>query len=268
MVRTVEIKKLLLKEGVTVIAMSALTVALSVILSEIQTKVGWLVLFLALGTVLACFAIATWLVTRQVTGAVLGIGDDLCRAVERSSGAKEISWLVTTDELVEVERSKAVAEIWLISSDLAEDSIGGPFQKVVSAKLKAGVRYRYFVPDRPEMQARMAQLQASNRATERLTVTYLSKEFFFLVPEFDLAIYDPFNKTGSREAYLGIPAAGAAKHYHARIGPELVDVMIGKLMPLVAGEPSASVHETTRPQLLTSETPYGEETDDEQAGSI
>jgi hypothetical protein len=215
--------------------MSALAVALSIILSEIQVKVGWLTLLTALGAIIACYAIVLWVIGVRVTSVILEVGESLRQAFEQAAESRELRWLVTSSRLIEIEGSKHVPDVWLISSDLAEDCVGGPFQGVVSAKLKGGTRYRYFVPDRPEIRARVAQLQVVNKNTERLAVTYLSNEFFFLVPDFDLAIYDPFNETRGREAYLGIPVREAAKHYHAEVGADFVDVMIGKLMPLVAG---------------------------------
>jgi hypothetical protein len=229
------LKDMVLKEGATVILMSALTILLAILLSEVQTRLGWRIVLTALGTVIVMYSVVLLILSRNVMTAVITIGEDLRRGVEGFLDTKRPGWLMTTIRLAEMEASKQVPEVWLVTSDMAEDVVGGPFQKVVSARLKSGVRYRYFIPDRPEMRARAAQLNLINENSDRLSFNYINDEFFFLVPNLDLVIYDPFNQSGEREGYLGIPAWGAAKHYHAKIDSGLVDVMIGKLLPLVEG---------------------------------
>lgn len=216
------------------IVVTFLTIVLGILLSEIQTKLGWLILIISLITILTIFFVIIWLIVRPILSVSVELADKIHDTIDKYIGSEKIGWILTTPQLVKFEKNSKFPEIWLISSDLSEDSMGGPFQSVVAANLEKGIRYRYFVPNRAEIYSRVEQLTKYHSCSGNINFTYLNDDFFFLVPKFDFAIYNPFNeKQLERIAYMGIPVDEKGGHYHAKVSSELIDVLIGKLMPLI-----------------------------------
>lgn len=229
-----KVRKWVFDQALGVLIVTCLTIVLGIVLSELQAKMGWAMLLVSLSSIFALFMIVIWLVVRPVLSMATGIGDQIQETLEKYVSPEKVNWLLTTLQLADYERRTKAPEIWLITSDLSEDIIGEPFNAVVSEKLKNGVRYRYFVPNTLEIRARVGQMVRSHGNVESLKVTYLSDEFFFLVPRFDFVIYDPFGGSRTeRVAYMGIPVPGEVSHYHARVDHELTDVLIGKLMQMI-----------------------------------
>jgi len=223
-------KDALLKEAWTVVLVSGLTIALAIVLTELHVRLGWTILLLALASILFVVVAVMWLFTRRAVELVSRLPCEVRQVLDSYLDPARIRWLRTTDQLVSLEAEIKGSEVWLISSDLSEDAVGGPFQDVVGQNLRRGVGYRYFVPDRPDMRARVEQVRKRHNSPKNLSFTYLTDRFFFLTPDLDFTIYDPFNETGQRAGYMGIPAVGEKKHYHAMVDDKLVDVIVGNLM--------------------------------------
>lgn len=230
-----KIKGWIEQQAWVVIIVTFLTILLGILLSELQTKVGWLILSVSLITVLAIFLIVTYFVVRPIFSISVSLVQGIQNTLDKYIGSEKIGWIRTTPQLVTYETHTNASEIWLIT-DLSEDYIGAPFQEVVSQNLKKGICYTYFIPDKHEIHSRTEQLTKHNNNSPNLKFVYLNDDFFFLVPKFDFAIYDPFNSTGTRIAYIGIPVPGEEGHYHAKVSDDLIDVLIGKLMPLIQNE--------------------------------
>jgi hypothetical protein len=230
-----KVKSWIVNQAWLAIVVTFFTIVLGILLNEIQPKLGWSILVISLITIIAIFSIVVWLVVRFVFSVTFDFAQGIQDTLDRYIASEKIGWMLTTPKLCKFEKQSKAPEIWLISSDLSEDCIGGPFQRVVAANLKRGIRYRYFVPDKPEIRSRVKQLVEYNKNPQNLEFTYLSDDFFFLVPKFDFAIYNPLKEKGTeRVAYMGIPVSGDPGRYHANIGDELIDVLVGKLLSLIS----------------------------------
>ena len=229
------IKSWLTDQAWVAILVTFFTIILSVVISEIQTRVGWITLIISLTTVIGIYTIITWLNLKYVFSISLKLSHDIQEKIDSYIGFEKKGWIFTVPQLVEFEKNIDTPEIWLISGDLAEDVVGEPFFEAVQQNIKRGVKYRYFVPDRPEIHARVSQIQKHYRTTKSIRVTYLSTDFFFLVPDLDFAIYNPYraNADVERVCYMGLPVPGEEIHYEVKISDDLIDVLIGKLIPLI-----------------------------------
>jgi len=213
------------EEAVRALVISGLTVGMGLILSEFQSRLGWVPLATALATTLVIFGIATFLIERPLEARIVGHLEEVAK-LHRSGS---INWLRDTNQLADYERQCGSSEIWLFTADLLDDSPEGPFAEVVREKLTKGTRYVYFVPDRPEIRARVQVLQNRYPSTARPEFVYLPDNFFFLVPHLDIVIYDPLSPSG-RCGFMGLPVPDEKVHYHAAVSSEFIDRLTGTIL--------------------------------------
>lgn len=128
------------------VVVAILTLGLGIVISEVQTKVGWLALLSALGICLGIFFCAFYVLVRKVCPISVDVVEGITRRMNQYVEKGAVTWLLTDKQLVEHERTLPVDEIWLVSSDLATDIPGSPYYDVVRQNLEKGVRYRYFIP--------------------------------------------------------------------------------------------------------------------------
>jgi hypothetical protein len=225
------IKRWLFDQAWVAIAMAVITLMLGVLISELQNTIGWKSLLVAIGFVAIVFGFVTWMVFRYVYDVSTGLAEELKHDINCYVDPNKLSWVFTNEQLISFEKAKKWPEIWLVSSDLAFETQDGIFHKVVSANLKKGVIYRYFVSNDLTTKARIEQIFSQHNNHPGLSVTPLEDDFFFLVPRFDFAIYNPKNVGRiRREAYMGIPISDEPVMYHAKISDDLIDVLMGKLL--------------------------------------
>ncbi|MGA3136211.1 MAG: hypothetical protein ABSC88_09485 [Terracidiphilus sp.] len=212
---------------VFLIVVTCLVVAAGIVLSEIQPRIGYWTLLIVVGIILAVFAIAVLMIS-------LPLRREMQQTLEKISSfinPQSIEWLLNTKQLTTYEEGVNADEIWLLSSDLLDDSEGGPFEGVVSANLAKGTRYVYFVPDVHEVRARVEILKSTHKNNAKLRFVYLPDSFFFLVPKLDIAIYNPLSHDkGGRNAFIGLPDPVGTSHYHARASIDFVDRLVGVLL--------------------------------------
>lgn len=214
-------------QAILALIIVCLTALLGFLISEVQNKIGWPSLVTALVFVGTLFGLVLWLVQRPI----LQMLADLPSLI-RNSRQGSAPWLSDTHQLMEYELESGSREIWVLSSDLLDDSQGGPFQAVVERKLKKRTKYVYFVPDDPVIRVRIETIFAHHGNSPLLRVIYLPESFFFLVPQLDIIVYDPLaTKPDHRSAFMGIPALGEDNHHHARMSTEFMDKLIGILLP-------------------------------------
>lgn len=231
------IKSWLTDQAWVAILVTFFTVVLGIVISEIQNRVGWVTLAISLVTVIGIYSIITWLHLKYVFSISLRLSYDIQEKIDNYIELDRVEkkgWILTVPQLVEFEKNTGAPEIWLISGDLVEDVVGEPFFDAVTQNLARGIRYRYFVPDRPEIHSRVSQIEKQRKTSERVQVTYLSSDFFFLVPDLDFVIYNPYCEDAvERVCYMGLPVPGEESHYEVKVSDDLVDLLIGKLMPLM-----------------------------------
>lgn len=233
--------------SIWVLLLTALTVAAGILISEAQSKIGWRPLLLALAIVFSMFILVAFLVVaplREQVGAALG---SIERLVERQIAPNAITWLLNEEQLVAYERESKAPEVWLLTSDLLDDSHGGAFQGVVAENIRRGVKQTYFVPNMPEVRARVESILAFHNNHPNLGVVYLSDEFFFLSPRLDIVIYNPLGKGGiERTGFMGLPSPSGGWHFHAMVSGEFLDRLVGRLLPLISGADAVSGGESVK----------------------
>jgi hypothetical protein len=139
-------------------------------------------------------------------------------------------WVMTIGEVEKMESETAAPEIWVVTSDLKDDAEGGSFQQIVSRNIKRGILYRFFVPDTPEMRKATGAMLAFKKKSENLKITELSQDYFFLVPVFDLALYNPLKKKGSDRLTLwGIENPEGQLRYCTKVGEPYAEFIVKKL---------------------------------------
>ncbi len=225
------VKRLLFDQAWVAIIMGVIALMLGVLIGELQTSVGWMNLLISLGFVALIFGFVIWMVFRYVYDVSIGLAEELKDNIKCYIDPQKINWVFTNEQLISLEKAKKWPEIWLVSSDLAFETQDGVFHKVVASNLKKGIKYRYFVSNDLATKARIEQIFSQHDNHQGLSVTMLEDDFFFLVPRFDFAIYNPKNVGRiNREAYMGIPISDEPVMYHAKISNDLIDVIIGKLL--------------------------------------
>ncbi|MCX6625710.1 MAG: hypothetical protein NTY38_32535 [Acidobacteria bacterium] len=218
--------ELLADSKVQAFLLAAATLVLGYWMSDLKAKVGWQLLASVVIVELLIVLAVLWVVYRPLKASIDSAFVDIKRYLE----PKSISWLLDTEQLVGFEEQSQAKEIWLLTSDLVDDLVGGPFQDLVGRRL-THTKYVYLVPNTPEIYARVQLLQAHYKNSQNLQFHYLPDSFFFLVPKLDIVIYNPLSAgKGERCAYMGIPASGDINHYHAAVSTDFIDKLVGVLV--------------------------------------
>ena len=147
------IKKWMTDQAWVAILVTFFTIVLGLVLSEMQERIGWGTLLVSLLIVIGIYTTIMWLHLKYVYSISLNISHEIQEKIDNYIGLEKKGWILTVPQLVEFEKNTGAPEIWLISGDLAEDVVGEPFFDAVTHNIARGIRYRYFVPDRPEIHA-------------------------------------------------------------------------------------------------------------------
>lgn len=227
---------------VFLIVTTVLVVIVGIVIAEVQGRVG----FISLLTSAAIILVVYWISVKLISIPILQQISEAIGTIQTHINPESIAWLLDTDQLAEYETNADADEIWLLSSDLLEDLVGGPFQSIVKNKTASGTKYIYFVPDTPELRARITVIKSSHKHNDRIKVVLLPDKFFFLVPKLDIVIYNPLTQnaqgTKVRTAFMGIPDPVGKNHYHARMNVDFVDRLVGVLLESNKNAEETTVH--------------------------
>lgn len=218
---------------IILVLLSFVTLVISLMMSEIQGRVGVLTTLVCATLVYVAY-LSTSLISfasyvAPVNRALANIEAKVDLALKRGDGEK-FSWIVDNDYLRRVEVGDSIEEVWVVSSDLVGDIEGGSFVDTVQRNLERGVKYTYFVPDTAEMQSRAMSLKVAHGHHSNLCVCYLNREFFFVVKDFDFIIYNPMFGTSPRRCgYMGLPINSEDGRWTAKISDSLLDALFGQL---------------------------------------
>lgn len=220
--------------GVLLVIITVLTVVTGVILSEAQAKIGWWPLVGAVVVVLLVLLTVSVVVATPIQADVVSRLANMERLVERAIEPRAITWLFETEQLAAYERVCDAPEVWLLTSDLLDDVQGGMFQEVVAQNLKRGIRQVYFVPNSPEVRARVETVLTYHKRHPNMRFVYVSGDLFLLSPKLDIVIYNPLAvPPAARRGFMGLPAPRSVRHYHAEIDGEFIDRLVGRLLPML-----------------------------------
>lgn len=213
--------------GIMTLLFTSLTVIVGIAIAEIQTIFGWANLVVALALVCLLYWSTIWLFGKPLAKILLELKEELIRQRSPSN----FSWLHDTEQLASYERTVKAKEIWLLTSDLLDDSSDGPFHEVVRENLKRKIKHVYFFPDTPENRARSITIHKSQQQNALLKFVHLPNNFFLLVPKLDVVIYNPQGENGMvRAGFMGIPVPGESNHFHAAVSLDLIDKLVGSLL--------------------------------------
>lgn len=134
------------------------------------------------------------------------------------------------EEIAQMELTNHFDSIWLISQDLMTEIEEGVYSGVVQQNLKKGIKYTYFVPKTPINDHRINLIKKKCGNNKNLRFFYLDDDFFFLVPQIDFAIYEPFKTSeNGKKGYMGINIEGLSGRYEVLMNHSFLDAMIAKL---------------------------------------
>jgi len=225
------------------IVVSAITLGLGIGLSHIRERIGWVPLLFVLLIVTLFFLLSLKVVISSIYPVSLGLLDrvgqqllQIRQQLERCVDRSLITWMLTNEQLKTQESGFESPEVWIVSSNLAEETPGGRFFPVVQENLKRGVKYCYFIQKSLEAQARVKELE-SHQKYGAISFTYLPEDFFFLVPQLDFTIYDPMNRKGRKCGFMGLPVRDPG--FYGEMDTEFLNKIIGKLETIPKVSPSA-----------------------------
>lgn len=230
------LKNWLKDNSISTLIIVFLTILFGIFLSELQNKLGWSGLTLSLLFISSIIFFILWLSFKNVLSINQSIADRIESNCNNLIDRYKLDWILSSEQIENFEKELCNIEIWLITSDLAEDTVGSFFQECVSKNLKKNsVIYKYFVPDTLDIKAKVEKLKLINNNHENLHFIFLSDDFFFLTPRLDFSIYNPFQTPNSMErlGLMGIPDTDEEIQYHAKVSDLIIDTLIGKLLKFI-----------------------------------
>lgn len=112
--------------------------------------------------------------------------------------------VLTREEVLAIEAT--AREVWIYAYDLAWEDQNSPFQKLVRENVGRGVKYRYLLPQAPEVLLRAKQVSKSLKEVRDANslVKFRSTVRERLITQFGMAIYNPtFLNDGGNPAGIG-----------------------------------------------------------------
>jgi len=151
-----------------------------------------------------------------------------------TEGCGNIPMIQRADLVAEYERKGEFSEIWLVSSDLDTEVNDGVYAGTVIHNLNRGIHYTYFVPKSDINSVRILRLKTESKNVENLKFYYLPDNFFFLSPDFDLAIYEPSKgRSDGRLSYMGLQVPESEHLFEVQMNDRLTDTVIQKLKEIM-----------------------------------
>lgn len=216
-----------------IIFVSILTIILGFIIDFFEGYIQWSSLFFALGLIVLIFLSISYYNHIYFHKPIADLSYEINSKIDRFVSPDMIGWLYTAEQLANFESNTNVPLVWLISSDISEDTIGGIFQKVVYENLKRNIKYKYFVPDNPDIYSKVEQLKIFYQNSKNVSYVFLDVDFYILCPQFDITIYNPLKENClPRDGFLGLPIESGNIHFHAKINDQFIDNIIGQLLTI------------------------------------
>jgi hypothetical protein len=214
---------------------SVVTLIVGVALSEVKGAIGWSPIIVSLVSFLIIYVVTLVVLAQLYRPLCLGLLEEVKACVIGVVDPSKVG-IIDNEGLKAIELSRRDKEIWLVTGDLGEDVPTAPYFDVVHRNLKRDLRYVYFCPRSAKTEGRVAVITQSHGTTKgKLLFVFLPDDFFFLVPRLDFSIYDPYNTTGTRCGYMGLPMS-TTEHLHGAMNLELLDSLVGKLAPYLEEE--------------------------------
>lgn len=209
------------------VILTGLVLLTGLLLNLLYDQIGFWSTVLALALVVALLAIVAVASNKLLVTLVvdrLSVVDDTLRVIKSTFGK---DWLVSSVELMRREGTATSSdEIWLVSSDLQEETDPDTYLPIVRENLRKGVHYVYFVPDNDLVRARRGHIIASHDQRYRGQIEFcvIPDEYFDLLAAHDIIIFAP-----AGPAYMNAPVGPSGLEYFICLHREHVDRLIGRL---------------------------------------
>ena len=206
--------------------LTALVLFTGLLLNLLYERIGFWSTVGALSLVIVLLAIVAITANKLLVTMVvdrLGIVDDTLRVIKSTFGK---DWLVSSTELMRREATATSQEIWIVSSDLQEETDTETYLPIVRENLRKGLRYVYFVPDNDLVRARRSHIILSHDMQRRNQIEFcvIPDEYFDLLAAHDIIIFAP-----GGPAYMNAPVGPSGLEYFICLHREHVDRLIGRL---------------------------------------
>jgi len=225
--------------SISALIVVVLTILFGILLGELQGKLGWGGLILSLICIFSIIFFVLWLSFRNVLSVNQNIANRIENNYNKFVDKYKLGWILSSEQIEDFEKNLSNIEIWLITSDLAEDTVGEFFHECVKNNLKKNtVVYKYFVPNTLSIKSKVEMIKQENNNHKNLHFVYLNDDFFFLSPRLDFSIYNPYQKSESMErlGLMGIPDTDEEIQYHAKVSDTIIEVLTGKLLEFIKNE--------------------------------
>jgi hypothetical protein len=143
-------------------------------------------------------------------------------------------WLVSDAELIAIEGKALGEEVWIVSPDLAHDTVRADIQKAVRKNLKRGLNYTYIVPNNERITALLPALETLfSSQVNRLRVVRVTDEVFRGLAIRHIAIYNPcVSGDEAPHAYLELPIQGSG--FWVKLSEEHALTLTGRVRQLLS----------------------------------
>ena len=208
----------LFNNGIIYIVISVLTLITSVFISEMQTRAGWIIVIISLAYVFLCVILLSKFL-------LFPLGKKIDNISTENISSDLI--ILSQEKMANYELNEDLKELWIITSDLSFDTDGGTFKDVVSANLKKGVRYIYFISKNQISKSREKQMKLANKS-KNLHFVYLDDDFFFFAPNLDCVLHF-YNSEKPNDGFIGLTMN--SNRYYIKMSTELFHATYGNLFP-------------------------------------
>lgn len=185
----------------------------------------WLVSLAFIILLSVFFMILFFIYLKQITFDVLV---DVKEEIRSHFDKNLIDWLKTPEQLIEIENSKDVNEVWIVSLDLTDDVENGKFYQTIKRNIRRGIKYRYFVPE-TDFEATKILFNSfeSEKNKGNISIGSLSNDYFRFMPKLDFVIYNPEQKQKTnRYGFMCLPHTIDKKIWYQEItnNRNLIDI--------------------------------------------
>lgn len=219
----------LVDSGILAIILTAVVTGLSLFLSALLGVTGWKEILSASLITIIIFLGLAFIVVRYFSIQIFSRIDGLIERFTATQEMKNSSWLITSSELKEIERTTVASSIWVITRSLEEELDADLFGDVIKQNLKKNKTYTYFIPNNHALRARVTKMRDIYNSPN-LKFKMIQSELFDIISAQDVAIYGAEGK-GAKEmaGYMNLPIENGGNEYFVVMGPRQAERIVGIL---------------------------------------
>lgn len=200
------------------IIISILTLIASIFFSEIQSKLGWLMVLISM-----IFIIISCLSVYKIC--IAPLQNKINRIYLDKINNSDLT-ILSEQQLAEYEQNEDLKELWIITYDLVFDTDNGIFKDIVSSNLEKGIKYVYFIPKNHLVESRKQQIKKHNNYNNNLEFITLDDAFFFFAPNLDCVLHF-YKIEKANDGFIGLTMNN--KRYYIKMSTELFHTTYGNL---------------------------------------